>query len=89
MSFSVVSLMAMVPESEWRMPILMVSSALAACTAPVAVNARPAAAESHQRAFGRVATACIDLNMSETPAFDAHEGPATSGAHIASQAVCH
>ena len=28
-SFSVVSLMAMVPESEWRMPTLIVSSALA------------------------------------------------------------
>ena len=29
-SFSVVSLIAIVPESEWRMPILIVSSALAA-----------------------------------------------------------
>ena len=57
MSFSVVSLMAMVPESEWRMPILMVSSALAGWTAAVAAKANPAAAESHRRAFGRVATA--------------------------------
>src|SRR4051812_4921191 len=38
-SFSVVSLIAMVPESEWRMPILIVSSAAAACPA---ASVRPA-----------------------------------------------
>ena len=64
-SFSVVSLMAMVPESEWRIPTLMVSAALAGCSAPVAESANPAAADSHQRAFGRLATACMDLSMSE------------------------
>ena len=56
-SFSVVSLIAMVPESEWRMPILMVSWALAGWMAAAAANANPAAAESHRRAFGRDATA--------------------------------
>ena len=88
-SFSVVSLIAMVPESEWRMPILMVSSALAACTAPVAANAKPAAADSHQRAFGRCATACIALSMSETPAFDALSVPRRHSAlTMNSQALC-
>ncbi len=66
-SFSVVSLIAMVPESEWRMPTLMVSAALAAWTAPVAAKARPAAADSHHRACGRRATALMDLSMSEVP----------------------
>jgi hypothetical protein len=46
---------------------LMVSSAWALWTAPAAVNANPAAAESHQRAPGRLATAFIVLNMSEIP----------------------
>ena len=42
-SFSVVSLIAMVPESEWRMPTLMVSWALAGNTVarPIASPAPP------------------------------------------------
>ena len=66
-SFSVVSLMAMVPESECRMPTLMVSAAWAALIEPAAANAKPAAADSHRRAFGRDATAFFDLIMSEIP----------------------
>ncbi len=42
-SFSVVSLIAMVPESEWRMPTLIVSSATAGAAAPQAMTARLAA----------------------------------------------
>jgi hypothetical protein len=37
------------------MPTLMVSSAVAVCTAAVAAKANPAAAESHRRAFDRIA----------------------------------
>ena len=47
-SFSVVSLIAMVPESECRMPTLMVSSALTRRTVAVAA-AKPAAAASQRR----------------------------------------
>ena len=44
-SFSVVSLIAMVPDREWRMPTLMVSWADAGAAKPAAnVTARPAAA---------------------------------------------
>jgi len=45
-SFSVVSLMAMVPESEWRMPTLMVSWAWAGNVAAARPNASPAVAAS-------------------------------------------
>ena len=42
MSFSVVSLIAMVPESEWRIPTLMVSWAIAGMTArPMKARPRP------------------------------------------------
>ena len=62
-SFSVVSLMAMVPESEWRMPTLIVSSALAG-SAAIMVSARAAADAMRRRAFG-----CVEivqsLNMGE------------------------
>src|SRR5882724_4779438 len=47
-SFSVVSLIAMVPESEWRIPTLMVSWALAGPSA-ARPKARPAVAISHRR----------------------------------------
>ena len=67
-SFSVVSLMAMVPEREWRMPTLMVSSALAPLI-PVAASAKPAvAASSQRREIGGIPVNFSDLNMSETPA---------------------
>ena len=52
MSFSVVSLIAMVPESEWRMPTLMVSWALAGNTARP--KASPAVAISQRRVIGLV-----------------------------------
>jgi hypothetical protein len=55
-SFSVVSLIAIVPESECRMPTLMVSCALAGNTVATA-KARPAVANSHRRVIGRCATA--------------------------------
>ena len=55
-SFSVVSLMAMVPESECRMPTLIVSSARAGSAAE-SPRARPAAAASQRPARGRQATA--------------------------------
>src|SRR5713226_4152328 len=48
MSFRMVSLIAIVPDSEWRMPILMVSSAFAWFT-PVPRMARTAAASESQR----------------------------------------
>src|SRR5579871_3683670 len=48
-SFSVVSLMAMVPESEWSTPTLMVSSAAFAFENPARPKTSPAAAASHQR----------------------------------------
>src|SRR3954464_9121464 len=47
-SFSVVSLMAMVPESEWRIPTLIVSWAIAG-TAVARPKASPAVARSHRR----------------------------------------
>jgi len=59
-SFSVVSLIAMVPESEWRMPTLIVSWALAG-SAAARPNANPAVAASRRRANGRSATAPVDV----------------------------
>ena len=54
-SFSVVSLMAMVPERECRTPTLIVSCACADEIAPVTAKANPAVAASHLRAVGRLA----------------------------------
>jgi hypothetical protein len=48
-SFSVVSLMAMVPESEWSTPTLMVSSAAFAFENADKPSANPAVAASHWR----------------------------------------
>src|SRR4051794_38558933 len=61
-SFSVVSLIAMVPESECRMPTLIVSWACAEAveTAP---NATAAAAASQRRVIGRGATAWIGVSI--------------------------
>ena len=56
-SFSVVSLIAMVPESECRMPTLIVSWALAGNTAAARPRAMPAAATKQRRESGRPATA--------------------------------
>jgi hypothetical protein len=50
-SFSVVSLMAMVPESEWRMPTLIVSWACAGNTAARPI-ASPAVAIRQRRVIG-------------------------------------
>jgi hypothetical protein len=65
-SLSVVSLIAMVPESEWRMPILIVSWACAG-SAPTSPSANPAVAASQRRANGRFATApmnaCIAMSF--------------------------
>ena len=61
-SFSVVSLIAMVPESEWRMPTLMVSWALAGNTA-ARPSATPAVAMSKRRENGRPATAPEGLSI--------------------------
>jgi hypothetical protein len=60
-SFSVVSLIAMVPESEWRMPTLIVSWAWAGNAAAARPNANPAVAASKRRANGRLATAPMDV----------------------------
>src|SRR5260370_32510813 len=68
-SLSVVSLMAMVPDNECRMPTLMVSCALAGSRAK-AIESRAVAA-SQRRAIGRSATAWILLSMKEIPRFDA------------------
>ena len=62
-SFSVVSLMAMVPESEWRMPTLIVSSALAV-TVAIRVSARPAAVCDEAASLRRVEIV-QSLNMDE------------------------
>jgi hypothetical protein len=59
-SFSVVSLIAMVPESEWRMPTLMVSCALVQSVA-ARLNASPAVATRKCLASGRVTTAAMDV----------------------------
>ena len=59
-SFSVVSLIAMVPESECRMPTLMVSCALAG-KAAMRPRASPAVAASHRAADGREATEPTDM----------------------------
>src|SRR5438876_5323289 len=67
-SFSVVSLMAMVPDNECRMPTLMVSCALAGSAAKA--MASPAVAASQRRAIGRCATASVLLNI-KNPSFDA------------------
>jgi hypothetical protein len=58
-SFNVVSLIAMVPESECRMPILMVSCALADGMAANSPSARPVAS-TQRRAIGRSATARVE-----------------------------
>jgi hypothetical protein len=63
-SFKVVSLMAIVPESECRMPTLMVSWAFAG-SAVARPMASPAAAAS-QRDCGRAATAGNELSISES-----------------------
>src|SRR5580692_839993 len=62
-SFSVVSLIAMVPESECKMPILIVSSALADTVASNE-SARPAAVASQRRAFNGVGRV-LSLYMSD------------------------
>ena len=59
MSFSVVSLIAMVPESECRMPTLMVSWALADGMAASRPSVSPVA-RSQRRAIGRSATARME-----------------------------
>ena len=88
-SFNVVSLMAMVPESEWRMPTLMVSAAWAALMVPVAAKTRPAVADSHRRALGRDATAFTVFNMSEIPCILTRAIVATTfRAQRVSQALC-
>ncbi len=56
-SFSVVSLIAMVPDNEWRIPTLIISCALAGKTAAIRQRQNPAVAASHRRATGRSATA--------------------------------
>ena len=58
-SFNVVSLIAIVPESEWRMPTLMVSWALAESVA-AKPNANPAVTMSSRRVSGRSTTAAMD-----------------------------
>jgi hypothetical protein len=62
-SFSVVSLMAIVPESEWRIPTLMVSCALADIVA-ANVSANPAEAASQRLVCGRPATV-LYFNMDD------------------------
>src|SRR5579871_1783656 len=64
-SFKVVSLIAIVPESECRMPTLMVSCALAG-SAIARPRATPAAAPSQQRDSGRAATAGNKLSISRS-----------------------
>jgi hypothetical protein len=68
-SLRVVSLIAIVPDSECRMPILMVSCALAgrAIAKPMA---SPAAAASQRWDFGRSATAWNELSISESSVYD-------------------
>src|SRR5580704_19462693 len=58
-SLRVVSLIAIVPDNECRMPTLMVSWALADTVASID-NASPAAVASQRRAFGEVV---IDLSL--------------------------
>ena len=62
-SFSVVSLIAMVPESECKMPTLIVSWALAGNTAAASPRAMPAVATSKRRESGRPATAPKGLSI--------------------------
>src|ERR1700726_4847197 len=61
-SLRVVSLIAMVPDSECRMPTLMVSCALAGHAAKP--MAKPAAAQSQRREIGRSASERNELSIS-------------------------
>src|SRR3981189_2715412 len=61
-SFSVVLLMAMVPEGDWRMPPLMVSCAWAG-SAAASPSASPAVAASAWRNNGRRATVRMGLSI--------------------------
>ena len=65
-SFSVVSLMAMVPESECRMPTLIVSWALADGMAAKRPSVSPVA-KSQRRAIGRSATARMEWIIAMSP----------------------
>ena len=84
-SLSVVSLMAMVPESEWRMPTLIVSSALAAAPQKTKGKTRrggkPAARRSPgDRAYG--------IEHRDVLVFDARDRPGTVPQYPKSQGAC-
>jgi hypothetical protein len=64
--------MAIVPESEWRIPTLIVSSAFAA-TVAAKVSARPAAAASQRLVVGRAATV-LYFNMDDPRVLSATPG---------------
>src|SRR5215467_12405807 len=86
-SFSVVSLIAMVPEREWRTPTLMVSSAWAG-NAAAKPMASPAAAQSQWRWAGREATVWTVLNI---PSFLylTRDGPGSTPQYVRnSQRAC-
>src|SRR5262249_26088859 len=69
-SLSVVSLIAIVPESEWSTPTLIVSSALAGAVATNPI-ASAAVAASQRRGAGRNAAVWTDLNITNVPLSDA------------------
>src|SRR5271165_7562596 len=83
-SFNVVSLIAIVPESECRMPILIGgSSARATCAKPKHANAQArAAARSRFRLGRRVA-------MSMVPVCPPYDPPAPSRRARGQQLLCH
>ena len=85
-SFSVVSLIAMVPDNECRMPILIVSSALAGSAAR-RPKARPAVAAS-QRRGGRPATAPVGLSIAMSSCLSARDRPGAVPLKPKSQGAC-
>ena len=86
-SFSVVSLIAMVPESECRIPTLMVSWALAGNAAASPKASPVAAVRSHRRESGRSATASVELNIAK-PSVDACASAGCRTPHWESQEGC-
>src|ERR1700680_4795493 len=70
-SLSVVSLIAMVPDSECRMPILIVSSCALAGGGATRPSTSPAVAQSQGRNRDRPTTAPIDENIAMPSCFDA------------------
>src|SRR5215510_11565659 len=86
-SFSVVSLIAMVPESECRMPILIVSCALAEPVKNVPTRS-PAAAISQRRVSGCAAAARSGVSIAMSSVICACDRPSAGSRCHNSQGAC-